>query len=106
MQGAGGEGGQFGFGEMGIFIYKLMINFVFFSFQKGAPFLMLKEPQGSLTGNDRFEGYSINLIDEIAKELNFKYEFTLTPDGKYGSYNRVTKKWDGLVKQLLDRVNT
>lgn len=65
---------------------------------------MLKEPQGGLTGNDRFEGYSINLIDEIAKELNFKYEFTLTPDGKYGSYNRVTKKWDGLVKQLLDRV--
>ncbi|KAK6631711.1 hypothetical protein RUM43_013775 [Polyplax serrata] len=69
----------------------------------GAPFLMLKEPQTGLTGNDRFEGYSINLIDEIAKELNFKYEFTLTPDGKYGSYNKVTKKWDGLVKQLLDR---
>lgn len=66
---------------------------------------MLKEPQSGLTGNDRFEGYSINLIDEIAKELNFKYEFTLAPDGKYGSYNKVTKKWDGLIKQLLDRVS-
>lgn len=60
----------------------------------------------SFTGNDRFEGYSINLIDEIAKELNFKYEFMLAPDGKYGSYNAETKKWDGLVKSLLDRVSS
>lgn len=58
----------------------------------------------SKMGNARFEGYAINLIDEIAKELNFKYEFYLAPDGKYGSYNPVTKKWDGLVKELLERV--
>lgn len=83
---------------------ELGVNFKKFLFQ-GPPFLMLKEPQSGLTGNDRFEGYSINLIDEIAKELNFKYEFTLAPDGKYGSYNKVTKKWDGLIKQLLDRVS-
>lgn len=24
--------------------------------------------------------------------------------GKYGSYNKITKQWDGLVKHLLDRV--
>ncbi|TMW44676.1 hypothetical protein DOY81_010241, partial [Sarcophaga bullata] len=36
------------------------------------------------------------------KFLNFKYEFQLAPDGKYGAYNKVTKQWDGLVRQLLD----
>lgn len=56
-------------------------------------------------GNDRFEGYSIDLIDSIAKILGFHYRFELVPDNKYGSFNKVTKKWDGLVKQLLDRVS-
>lgn len=57
-----------------------------------------------MEGNDRYEGYSADLIDAIAKILGFKYKFELTPDNKYGSFNKVTKKWDGLVKQLLDRV--
>lgn len=57
-----------------------------------------------LEGNNRFEGYSIDLIDLIARQLGFKYEFQLVADNKYGSFNKVTKKWDGLVKQLLDRV--
>lgn len=25
--------------------------------------------------------------------------------GKYGSYNKQTKQWDGLVRHLLDRVS-
>ena len=47
----------------------------------------------------------MDLIDAIAKFLNFKYEFQLAPDGKYGAYNKVTKQWDGLVRQLLDGVS-
>ncbi|CAB3386125.1 Hypothetical predicted protein [Cloeon dipterum] len=69
----------------------------------GAPYLMFKTNGEKLTGNDRFEGYSIDLIDGISQILGFKYEFQLVPDGRYGSYNPVTKKWDGLVKQLLER---
>lgn len=55
-------------------------------------------------GNDRFEGYSIDLIDGISKILGFKYVFELVPDNAHGSYNKETKKWNGLVKYLLDRV--
>lgn len=58
-----------------------------------------------LTGNDRYEGYSVDLIEAISKILGFHYRFELTPDNRYGSFNKVTKKWDGLVKQLLDRVS-
>lgn len=54
-------------------------------------------------GNDRFEGYSMDLIDAIARELKFQYRFELSPNNKYGSLNKITKQWDGMVKQLLDR---
>lgn len=57
-----------------------------------------------LEGNNRFEGYSLELIDGISKILGFQYRMEIVPDGKYGSYNKATKKWDGLVKYLLDRV--
>lgn len=56
-------------------------------------------------GNSRYEGYSFDLIEGISKILNFKYRIEIVPDGKYGSLNKETKKWDGLVKHLLDRVS-
>lgn len=58
-----------------------------------------------LEGNNRFEGYAIDLIDSISKILGFQYRFELVPDNNYGSFNKQTKKWNGLVKHLLDRVN-
>lgn len=72
----------------------------------GAPFLMERVSKNGefLVGNNRYEGYSMDLIDGIAKILNFTYVFELAPDGRYGSYNKETKKWDGLVRELLDRV--
>ncbi|XP_055588380.1 glutamate receptor ionotropic, kainate 2-like [Uranotaenia lowii] len=71
----------------------------------GAPFLTWKEKKEGeyLEGNNRFEGYSLELIDGISKILGFQYRMELVPDNRYGSYNKVTKKWDGLVKHLLDR---
>lgn len=68
---------------------------------------MLKESTGApLVGNDRFEGYAVDLIDGIARLLNFSYEFYVVPDGHYGSYHPQTKQWDGLIRELLDRVRT
>ena len=52
----------------------------------------------------RYEGYCVDLIEEIANYLGFKYEFELVKDNKYGSYNAETKTWDGLIGRLLDRV--
>lgn len=56
-------------------------------------------------GNDKYEGYSLDLIDGIAKILGFHYKFEIVPDNAYGSYDKKTKKWNGLVKHLLDRVS-
>ncbi|XP_059618967.1 glutamate receptor ionotropic, kainate 2-like [Phlebotomus argentipes] len=71
----------------------------------GAPFLSVREPKEGeyFEGNARYTGYSLDLMDGIAKILGFAYRIELVPDNRYGSLNKVTKKWDGLVKQLLDR---
>ena len=34
-------------------------------------------------------------------ELNFKYEIYEVPDGKYGSLDPDTNKWNGMVAELL-----
>ncbi|XP_014247084.1 glutamate receptor ionotropic, kainate 2-like isoform X2 [Cimex lectularius] len=67
----------------------------------GEPYLRIAND--SLEGNDRFEGYSKDLIAEIANELNFKFQFVLTPDREYGSFNKETKQWNGLIRELRER---
>uniref|UniRef100_A0A0K8TK31 Glutamate receptor, ionotropic kainate 2 n=1 Tax=Lygus hesperus TaxID=30085 RepID=A0A0K8TK31_LYGHE len=69
--------------------------------KKGEPYLRIRDENAE--GNDRYEGYSMELIDEIAKDLNFKYKFYLAPDGAYGSYNKKTKQWNGLIRELRER---
>ncbi|KAL7026717.1 hypothetical protein ACKWTF_005135 [Chironomus riparius] len=70
-----------------------------------APFLDYRKSEDGevFEGNQRLQGYSLDLIDAISKILHFNYRFEIVPDGKYGSYNKVTKQWDGLVRHLLDR---
>ena len=70
------------------------------------PYLRRRLPENGeiLDGNDRYEGYSMDLISEIAKELKFKFRFELTADGKYGNYDDKIKGWNGLIGDLLSRV--
>ncbi|XP_076658014.1 glutamate receptor ionotropic, kainate 2 [Halictus rubicundus] len=71
----------------------------------GPPYVMEvtdSATRGILIDQTRYEGFCIDLIDEIAKQLNFKYEFELVPDKNYGTYNKDTKQWNGLIRRLLD----
>ncbi|OXU29874.1 hypothetical protein TSAR_002822 [Trichomalopsis sarcophagae] len=68
-----------------------------------APYCMYKESSKTLSGNSQFEGYSIDLIQEISRILGFNYTIQIVPDGRYGSFNRKTKEWDGMIKELLDQ---
>ncbi|XP_049872660.1 glutamate receptor ionotropic, kainate 2-like isoform X2 [Pectinophora gossypiella] len=74
----------------------------------GAPYLVERVPEEGqeFFGNDRYEGYSKDLIHEILKEtLHLNYEFEIVPGNGYGSFNKETKKWDGLVGHLLERAD-
>ncbi|XP_049802382.1 glutamate receptor ionotropic, kainate 2-like isoform X1 [Schistocerca nitens] len=68
----------------------------------GPPYLREKLPTSPpRVGNDRYEGYSMDLIAQIAEILNFTFEFKLAPDGKYGGVDEKTGNWNGLVGELM-----
>ena len=65
------------------------------------PFVMLKkqkDPDVVLTGNDRFEGFCVDLLEQISDQVGFKYILELVPDDNYGALNLTSGKWNGLVK--------
>lgn len=62
----------------------------------------MKDSSIQLTGNDRFEGFGIDIIHELSQMLGFKYEFRLEPN--YGSIDKVTKEWTGMIRALQDGV--
>ena len=68
-----------------------------------SPYCMRKDSSEKLSGNSQFEGYGVDLVHEISKILGFNYTIKLVPDGRYGSLNRETKEWDGMMKELLDQ---
>ncbi|XP_038597722.1 glutamate receptor ionotropic, kainate 1-like [Tachyglossus aculeatus] len=68
------------------------------------PYVMYKKSDKPLYGNDRFEGYCLDLLKELANILGFTYEVKLVSDGKYGAQND-QGAWNGMVKQLADHVS-
>lgn len=64
---------------------------------------MVKEDK-NLTGNARYEGFCIDLLKWIAGQVGFQYSIRLVPDHMYGVYDPETKEWNGIVKELMERV--
>lgn len=64
------------------------------------PFTMYKRDHTKKQGNDRFEGYSVDLISEVAKMLDFKYEIYLVHDEKFGT-KKPNGEWNGMIGELL-----
>ena len=59
----------------------------------------------SQVGNARFEGYCVDLLERISKELDFEYELYLVPDGKYGDKDSDDKSWNGMVREIVNGVS-
>nr|UTN00859.1 ionotropic receptor [Semanotus bifasciatus] len=66
------------------------------------PYGMLKETHETLTGNDRFEGFGIDLIDKLAEMEGFNYTFTVREDKKNGAQDPTTGRWSGMIGDLLE----
>uniref|UniRef100_A0A8B9JJ50 Glutamate receptor n=1 Tax=Astyanax mexicanus TaxID=7994 RepID=A0A8B9JJ50_ASTMX len=65
------------------------------------PYVMLKKNWEMYEGNDRYEGYCVDLASEIAKHIGIKYKISIVPDGKYGARDPETKIWNGMVGELV-----
>ncbi|CAI4231389.1 unnamed protein product [Auanema sp. JU1783] len=69
------------------------------------PFVMLKrvnpgEPE--LTGIDRFEGYCVDLLALLAKNITgFEYDIFISEGNKYGA-RQADGSWDGMIGYLLN----
>ncbi|CAB1424146.1 unnamed protein product [Pleuronectes platessa] len=66
------------------------------------PYVMFKKSDKPLYGNDRFEGYCIDLLRELSTILGFRYELRLVEDGKFGALDESTGQWNGMVRELID----
>ena len=51
-----------------------------------------------------YEGYIIDLLDELASLLGFSYRIQIVPDGQYG-FRRLDGTWNGMIGQLLRKVS-
>lgn len=66
------------------------------------PYFMMKESDQILKENDQFEGFVFDIIDEISKMLGFHYKFKLVDDSNWGTLNKMTGEWNGMIRELLD----
>ncbi|XP_062856427.1 glutamate receptor 3b isoform X3 [Trichomycterus rosablanca] len=69
--------------------------------RKEAPYVMYKKNHMHLEGNDKYEGYCVDLASEIAKHVGIKYRLSIVMDGKYGARDPETKTWNGMVGELV-----
>ncbi|CAL8392042.1 unnamed protein product, partial [Gadus morhua 'NCC'] len=66
------------------------------------PYVMFKKSDKPLYGNDRFEGFCIDLLRELSSILGFRYEVRLVEDGKFGALDEASGQWNGMVGELMD----
>ncbi|XP_028033581.1 glutamate receptor ionotropic, kainate 2-like [Bombyx mandarina] len=81
--------------------------------RRNKPYFYEKEPckEGDTTcvnDKEKYEGFSVDLVKaifEILKSENFNYTYSFfhDEDKDYGEYDVKTKKWNGLIGDLLDK---
>lgn len=64
------------------------------------PFVMNTKNSKELKGNDRYEGFVPDMLNEISKLLNVRFVISLVKDGAYGAAVNATD-WNGLVGEVI-----
>ncbi|XP_058982073.1 glutamate receptor ionotropic, kainate 2 [Musca domestica] len=64
------------------------------------PYFMMKEDAENFRGDEKYEGYAVDLIQKLSEMMEFEYEFVLVNGN--GKFNPVTKEWDGIMRSLID----
>ena len=83
------------------------------SFYQSKPYIMKTAKFDNMEEEERakaafstlYEGYVVDLIKALSKQVKFKYEMYIVADGAYGAYNEKTGKWNGMIADLINHVN-
>uniref|UniRef100_A0AC35GLP6 Ionotropic glutamate receptor n=1 Tax=Panagrolaimus sp. PS1159 TaxID=55785 RepID=A0AC35GLP6_9BILA len=65
------------------------------------PYVMLKKNHFELDENNQFEGFCIDLLEELSKDLGFTYTIHVVRDNKYGNDVYGNGTWDGMIGEIL-----
>ncbi|XP_053398486.1 glutamate receptor 2-like [Mercenaria mercenaria] len=71
------------------------------------PFLMIKKENKDgvpYVGNERYEGYCVDLAKMVAKRVGFEYKIQLVKDKKYGALEKTVDnvtRWNGMIGELV-----
>lgn len=81
--------------------YSIHIFFVYF--WQTDPYTMLKQDPEALEGDDRFEGFAVDVIKELSNILGFNYTFLIQEDNKSGERVKgsTNGSWDGMIGRLM-----
>ncbi|KAM9443167.1 glutamate receptor ionotropic, kainate 4-like [Salvelinus alpinus] len=66
------------------------------------PYVMLRPNHQEMEGNERYEGFCVDMLKELADVLKFKYHINLVGDGVYG-VSGTNGTWTGMVGELISR---
>ncbi|KAM6970057.1 glutamate receptor ionotropic, kainate 4-like [Aplochiton taeniatus] len=66
------------------------------------PYVMLRSDHQRLEGNERYEGFCVDVLRELAELLRFSYRLELVADGVYG-VAEANGTWTGMVGELISR---
>ncbi|XP_051862237.1 glutamate receptor ionotropic, kainate 2 isoform X2 [Drosophila albomicans] len=64
------------------------------------PYVMMRYGK-NFTGNERFYGFCVDILETVAREVGFDYILDLVPDRKYGAKDPETGQWNGMVAELM-----
>ena len=66
---------------------------------------MYKKPEGneSLVGNDRYYGFTVDMMDKVSARMDFEYELHPVGDGKFG-VELPDGSWNGIIGEILENV--
>ena len=62
---------------------------------------MQKSDAASRLGNDKFDGYIVDLLKELSGKLQSNFYLKLASDGRYGAYDNTTDSWTGMVGEVM-----
>lgn len=65
---------------------------------------MRKESWTKLYGNERYEGFGIDIIQKLSEIVGFNYSLQVE-ESDYGTLNPNTGKWSGMLGKIIAGVS-
>ncbi|VDK67420.1 unnamed protein product [Gongylonema pulchrum] len=70
------------------------------------PYVMLKKNWQEMEPNSRLEGFCIDLLAELSRDLGFTFTIHVVKDQNYGNDVDGNGTWDGMIGEILRGVST